>query len=149
MKYLPVLFMAMLAACQDYPRDIEGTLDHIRAERVMRVGLIAGEAETRDRVAISAYLDRVGRAAGARAEITRGAAEPLLLKLDHGQLDLVIGDMTEKSPWIADVMVIEPIAEAMLGKDRILLSPIARNGENRWIMLLERAVRDGHPKSDA
>ncbi|MGV3481807.1 MAG: hypothetical protein ACO1O3_17795, partial [Sphingobium sp.] len=118
------------------------------AERVMRVGLVAGEAETRDRAVIAAYLDRVGRAAGARPEIVRAAAEPLLLRLDHGQLDLVIGDMTEDSPWIADAMVIEPISETMLGKDRILLSPIARNGENRWIMLLERAVRDGHPKND-
>ncbi|MBY8825438.1 hypothetical protein [Sphingomonas colocasiae] len=149
MKYAPALLLATLAACQDYPRDIGGTLDHIRAERVMRVGLVAGEAETRDRAAITAYLDRVGRAAGARSEIVRGAAEPLLLRLGHGQLDLVIGDMTEDSPWIADAMVIEPIAETMLGKDRILLSPIARNGENRWIILLERAVRDGRPKNGA
>ena len=135
--------MTMLAACQDYPRDVEGTLARVRAERVVRVGLIAGAAEERDRAAIAAYLDRVGKAAGARPEITRGAAEPLLLRLDQGALDLVIGDMAEGTPWVSDVMVIEPIAAHPLGKERILVSPMARNGENRWIMLLERAVRDG------
>jgi len=135
--------MFMLAACQNYPRDTAGTLERVRAGHILRVGLVAGEAEARDREKIAAYLERVRRATGAKLVVTRGAAESLLLRLDQGALDLVIGDMSENTPWIADVMVIEPISETMLGKDRILLSPIARNGENRWIMLLERAVRDG------
>jgi len=143
MKYLLCLPMLMLASCQNYPRDVAGTLERVRGERVVRVGLVAGEAETRDRAKIETYLDRVSRMTGARPVVTRGAAEPLLLRLDQGALDLVIGDMSEGSPWVADVMVVEPISETMLGKDRVLLSPIARNGENRWIMLLERAVRDG------
>lgn len=143
MKYLLCLPMLMLAACQNYPRDTAGTLQRIQSGHVVRVGLIAGEAETRDQAKIAAYLDRVSKATGARPVVTRGAAEPLLLRLDQGALDLVIGDMSESSPWVADVMVIEPIGETMIGKERVLLSPIARNGENRWIMLLERAVRDG------
>lgn len=143
MKYLLCLPMLMLAACQNYPRDTAGTLERIQSGHVVRVGLIAGEAEARDQAKIAAYLDRVSKATGARAVVTRGAAEPLLLRLDQGALDLVIGDMSESSPWVADVMVIEPIGETMIGKKRVLLSPIARNGENRWIMLLERAVRDG------
>ncbi len=143
MKYLLCLPMFMLAACQNYPRDTAGTLERIQSGHVVRVGLIAGEAEARDQAKIAGYLDRVSKATGARPVVTRGAAEPLLLRLDQGALDLVIGDMSESSPWVADVMVIEPIGETMIGKKRVLLSPIARNGENRWIMLLERAVRDG------
>jgi hypothetical protein len=38
--------------------------------------------------------------------------------------------------------VIESLAERPLGERRVGLSPIARNGENRWIMLLEREARD-------
>jgi hypothetical protein len=143
MKYLLCLPMLMLVACQNYPRDTAGTLDRVHADHVIRVGLIAGEAEARDRARIAAYLDRVGKATGARPVVTRGAAEPLLLRLDQGALDLVIGDMSETTPWATDVMVIEPIGDTMIGKERVLLSPIARNGENQWIMLLERAVRDG------
>jgi hypothetical protein len=141
MKYLTLLTLLALAGC-DYPRDIEGTLDHVRAERVIRVGVIAGADEDRDKARIAAYLARVGRAAGAVPNVTRGAAEPLFARLDQGDLDLVIGELAQDSPWKTDVMMVEPIAERQEGKARIALSPIARNGENRWIMLLERAVRD-------
>ena len=57
--------MLMLAACQNYPRDTAGTLERIQSGHVVRVGLIAGEAEARDQAKIAAYLDRVSNATGA------------------------------------------------------------------------------------
>jgi ABC-type amino acid transport substrate-binding protein len=137
-----VCLAALLSACGAFPRDIDGTLDRLRSAGIVRVGLIAGPETARDRALIGAYLDRVGRATGAAPRIVTGAAEPLLAGLEAGQIDLVVGEIATDSPWITDVAVIEPLAERMLERRRIGLSPIARNGENQWIMLLEREVRD-------
>ncbi|HVQ08209.1 MAG TPA: hypothetical protein VMS43_07215 [Allosphingosinicella sp.] len=114
----------------------------MRAAGIVRVGLIAGPATARDRALIGAYLGRVGRAAGAAPRIVTGGAEPLLAGLEADRLDLVLGEIAADSPWVSDVAVIEPLAERVIERRRIGLSPIARNGENRWIMLLEREARD-------
>lgn len=134
--------LLLLAGCDNYPRDVAGTADMVRAQRIVRVGLIASERAAADRPLISAYLERLGRATGASPRFVAGSAEPLLLRLRAGQLDLVIGEIAEDSPWVADVAVIEPLAERDLGGRKVGLSPIARNGENRWVMLLEREARD-------
>jgi hypothetical protein len=135
---------ALLPACGAFPKDIDGTSERVRAAGIVRVGLIAGPgpATAQERALIAAYLARVGRAAGAAPRIVTGAAEPLLAGLEADRLDLVLGEIATDSPWVDDVAVIEPLAERALERRRIGLSPIARNGENRWIMLLEREARD-------
>jgi hypothetical protein len=134
--------LATLSACDNYPRDIEGTRDRIEAQKSFRVGLVAGLQEPQDRALAAAFLKRVSQATGASPQITTGAAEPLLVRLEEGELDLVIARIAKNSPWATDVAVIEPMAEHRIGGRTIDLAPIARNGENRWIMLLERQVRD-------
>jgi hypothetical protein len=133
---------ALLPACGAVPRDIDGTSERVRAAGIIRVGLIAGPATARDRALTGAYLGRLRRATGAAPRITSGAAEPLLAGLEAGGLDLVLGEIATDSPWASDVAVIEPLAERGIERRRIGLSPIARNGENQWIMLLEREARD-------
>lgn len=130
-----------LAGCDSYPRDVEGTLDRIRTEKIMRVGLVAS-ANAPSPAVVAAYLDRLRRATGASTRIVTGSAEPLLIGLDSGSLDVVIVEIMEDSPWMTEVAVIEPLAERSIGGRKVGVSPIARNGENRWIMLLEREVRD-------
>ena len=60
-----------------------------------------------------------------------------LLELQDGQLDLVVGIVSPDSPWTGRVAQLKPIGET-LAPQHLLLTPMARNGENRWIMLLER-----------
>jgi hypothetical protein len=133
---------ALLPSCGAVPKDIDGTLERVRAARVIRVGLIAGPATARDRALTGAYLGRLRRATGAAPRIVTAAAEPLLAGLEAGRIDLVLGEIAMDSPWVTDVAVIEPLAERAVERRRIGLSPIARNGENQWIMLLEREARD-------
>ena len=134
--------LALVAACGSLPRDIEGTRDRVESSRVIRVGLFQGSLSGPDRARAAAWLDRLSRATGARPQFVTGAAEPLLSRLQAGELDLVIGEVALDSPWLDEVAVIEPLARHEVGGRTIGLSPIARNGENRWIMLLEREVRD-------
>ena len=135
--------LATLGACdRDVPRDIDGTLERVRAAHVIRVGLIQGPAADAQRPRISALLARLRAATGAAPRVAWGAAEPLLAALEDDQLDLVIGEIAQDSPWQTDVTVIEPLTERAIGQRRLGLSPIARNGENAWIVLVEHETRD-------
>jgi len=141
MNWRLAFFAALtLAACDRLPMDPDGTLDRVRAERRFRVGLIAtGDAPVgaeRQRL----FLNRVARATGATPFLKEGASEPLLIELEEGKLDLVIGPLSPESPWVGRVALLEPIGETM-APQRLALTPIARNGENRWIMLLEAEAR--------
>jgi hypothetical protein len=142
MSRFALLLVLLVAGCANYPRDPAGTLDRIRAERVFRVGIIAGDMPAAERAKVQAYLAAVSGETGARPQLSTGAAEPLLLRLKQGALDLVVGPLAADSPWLDDVSIIEPLAERREGEETVALSPIARNGENAWIMLLERAARD-------
>ncbi|MBV8687116.1 MAG: hypothetical protein JOZ90_01100 [Alphaproteobacteria bacterium] len=126
-----------LAGCDSLPRDPDHTLERVRSEKLIRVGVIADGGEGPGLGAASAFLGRVARATGARPALRRGASEALLLDLEAGKLDLVLGTVSPDSPWAAEVAILHPLAESA-APQHLLVSPIARNGENRWIMLLER-----------
>lgn len=142
MKLFFLLLALLPAACADYPRDAAGTLDRIRAEQILRVGVVAGEFGPAERQRMHAFIAAVGRATGARPEMTTGPAEPLLLKLEQGSIDLAIGAFSEESPWASEVAMIEPLAVREADGGRVTLNPVARNGENGWILLLEREARN-------
>jgi hypothetical protein len=132
-----IILLISLASCGPYPRDIEGTYDRVSSSHVIRVGMIAGS----DMRPAASFLGNLARTTGAQVRSVHGSAEPLIAALDDDQLDLVIGEVATDSPWIKDVAVIEPLRTRRVGKSKIGLSAIARNGENRWIMLLERQAR--------
>jgi hypothetical protein len=139
---LAMLGIVLLAACGVSPRDIEDTRSRVETSRIVRVGIFQSALAGPDRLRALVFLDRLRRATGASPQAVTGAAEPLLARLEAGELDLVIGEIATDSPWVTAVAVIEPLTEHQVGGRTIGLSPIARNGENRWIMLLEREVRD-------
>jgi hypothetical protein len=136
-----------LAACGPYPRDVAGTLDRIEGTQRLKVGL--AELRPGDEDVAQRFLDRIERATGATATIETGPLESRLALLEHGDLDLVIGEIAEDSPWITPVAVIEPLSHRGEGRRKLGLSAIARNGENRWIALIEREVRDSAEQSGA
>lgn len=141
MKWPSVLCVALaLAGCDRLPRDPDGTLDRVRAERIFRVGLIASGDSPVGAERQRAYLARVARTTGATPRLKEGASEPLLIELEEGKLDLVIGPLSPESPWVSRVALLEPIGETK-APQHLALTPIARNGENRWIMLLEAEAR--------
>ena len=132
MKAWPLLLL--LAACGPIPRDPEGTLERVRRTHVIRVGVVEG-----DRVAAwRPLLGRVAAATGSAPRMETGALEPLLVRLEQGELDLVVGGaFAEDTPWLARV-TLGPV----LRRDRgIAHHVVARNGENAWIMLIERNAR--------
>jgi len=125
----------LVAGCDAIPSDPDGTLDRVRGERLFRVGLIASHTPPPD--GAGNLLQRLSRATGAKAAVERGPAEALLTRLEEGDLDLVLGEFAEQSPWAAQVTLSDPI----LANGPIVLAAAARNGENAWIALIHREAR--------
>ena len=99
MKWRSALCAALaLAGCDRLPRDPDGTLDRVKAERSFRVGLIASGDSPIGAERQRAYLSRVARATGATPQLEEGASEPLLIALEEGELDLVIGAAVAGKP---------------------------------------------------
>lgn len=136
-----LLAIAVLSACDAYPHDIEGTSRRIAATKQLRVGF--GSLSLQDRAVAQAFVDRIAAENSARPIVrSRGSTESLFADLEAGKLDMVLAEVAGDSPWLTDVTVIEPLATRKVGEREIGLSAIARNGENRWLMQLERHVRD-------
>lgn len=141
-RLLVTMALAALApGCSDLPMDPEGTLERIARERLLRVGVVAsGPAATAaDRQ--QALIARIAAATGSRPSLLTGSAEPLLMRLEQGELDLVVGEFHATSPWMLHVHILPPIAASSAGEEETIVAAAARNGENRWIMLLDREAR--------
>jgi ABC-type amino acid transport substrate-binding protein len=131
---------ALVSSC-GLPKDTDGTLERVRAAREFRVGLILGGPRGALDPRARALLERVGRAAGARPRLIGGDAEPLLARLEEGELDLVVGRFTKTTPWATLVSLTPPLATEKQGRTEIILAAAMANGENEWISLLEREAR--------
>jgi hypothetical protein len=101
---------------------------------MFRVGLVErnGGASQRE----IAFLDAVAKSARARPVLQGGAAEPLLLQLEKGDIDLVLGKFDARSPWASRVTFIPPLKERSGGDNTITVVAAAKNGENAWIQHL-------------
>lgn len=131
------ILLLALAGCADLPRDPDGTLDRVKGEHRVRIGLVDGGAET----AWRGVVEQIAASTGARPVVRHGMVEPLLLDLEAGDLDLVVGARFDReTPWVSRVSLGPPLA-AMEGDRPTAEHVVARNGENAWIMLVERAVR--------
>lgn len=125
-----------LGAC-DIPLDPSQTSERIRTKQVIRVGWVDN---TPAGPVAQAALVKLSEESGARIEQRPGDSETLLGELEKGKLDLVYGRYPATSPWTKRVYFGRPHGWlAKPPKD----DPVPRfampNGENRWIMAVEKA----------
>lgn len=140
MKYRWIFGALLLTAgCADIPQDPGGTLERVRSEGSFRVGLIAAPAH-KERQQL--FLRQVGGATGATPVVKSGTAERLLLMLEAGELDLVLGPMAAKSPWRKRVTFLPPLAGKKDSKGPLHTVAMAKHGENAWIGLLYRQASE-------
>lgn len=147
---LALSFLALaLSSCSGIPADPEGALDRVRGG-TLRVGVSHSPP----------YSDvRGAEPAGSEADLARefaasldaevqwvdGGEEHLMESLHHGELDLVIGGLTESSPWTDKAALTRPYTESTdsWGKSRkhVLAAPL---GENAFLSELEQFLdREG------
>lgn len=131
-----MIMTLLIAGCDQLPRDPAKTLVRIEQTRTFDVGLVAG---TPDDPVTHQLLSEIQHRTQARAQMHEGPAERLFGDLDAGTLDLVVGTVSKDSPWKTDV-TFGPALRTLPGSEEPLqLRTVMRNGENRWIMLVERA----------
>jgi len=144
-----ILSLLMLAACDDFPKDAEATLQKAEDRQTLRIGIIEHRPW--------AYRTDSGFA-GLEVEIASDFAKSLGLspdwqylpearafeKLEQFQLDLVIGGLATENPRGKRVGMTRPYLE--LGdrkKDQhVLATP---PGENRLITSLEKFLKRQAP----
>ena len=96
-----------LAGCGDFPRDAEGTLEHVRSgDRPLRVGWTAAEPWVRQAPGPDGPTgiepDLVRAFAGtlrARIEWVQGSEAQLVRALQQNALDLAVAGFDEDAPW--------------------------------------------------
>ena len=113
-----MLAVAALTGCQ-VPQDPDGTLDIVR-DGTMRVGVTESDpwvdlADPENPGGVEPELIR-RFAAGLNAEIDwiDGSEEELIGALKEGQLDLVVGGLTKKSPWMKEASLTWPYLKTRL-----------------------------------
>ncbi len=133
--------MLCLAGCGNLPKDPDGTLDRIRREHVIRVGRVQGGSTT-DAADWRQVLTRLEASTEAKPILQFGMLEPLLLDLEAGKLDAVVGGrFDEKTPWKARVSLGPPIRTIQTSTGKTASHIVVRNGENAWIMMVQREAK--------
>jgi len=135
-----------LARCGDLPKDPEGTLERIRRDHVIRVGRVQGSSAT-DALVWRRILERLEASTKAKSIFKSGMLEPLLLDLEAGKLDAVVGGrFDEKTPWQTRVSLGPPIHRIEIPAGKTVSHIVMRNGKNAWIMEVQRKIEEAEVK---
>lgn len=135
------LCMAMAlasAACSQPPRDSAGTTDRVERSGKVVLGEIAAVPRSPE---ADAALERVAGKLGATVERRSGYGEELLHQLERGEVDVVYGHFAQSSPWSKKVHLGTPLGRRKtVPSDEAVPRFAFRNGENGWIMRVEREI---------
>ncbi|WAP51600.1 transporter substrate-binding domain-containing protein [Arthrobacter sp. ATA002] len=138
------------ASCSNFPADPEGTLERV-TDGTLRVGVSHSPPATNIKGAeptgpetdlvrdFAASLD-------AGVEWLEGGEEYLMEALKQGDLDLVIGGLTESTPWTDKAALTAPYAESTnrWGQTRKHVLAV-RMGENAFLTTLEEFLAGRKP----
>ena len=144
--FASVVVAFTMTGCSEpnYPRDTEGTMERVQGS-VLRVGVSerepftevsdAGEVSGTEADVVEAYAETLD----ATVEYTTGPESDLVVMLHDGELDLVIGGLTSKSPWSKEVSLTKPWTSAVGpdGKQQKIAMAV-RAGENALQTNLEK-----------
>jgi len=136
------MLAATLAGCgMSIPADPDGTLDRVSGGE-LRIGaspdpgLVDVESST-PTGPLPDLAEQFAATLDAEPEWTVGSEETLVGMLEAGDLDLVIGGFTEKTPWIDKAGITRGYSgiEGADGRKIVMLVPL---GENAFLTDLER-----------
>lgn len=149
-RSLTTLVLVVLGATgcgTHFPADPEGTLDRVSGG-VLRVGVsphgpfttVSGANPSGSEVAlVEAYAESIA----ARVAWRTGGEEQLVTQLQHGHLDVVIGGLSDKTPWSDQAGLTRPYAETLdeFGQTRKHVMATPRN-ENAFLLSLDTFLQD-------
>ncbi|MFJ6158699.1 transporter substrate-binding domain-containing protein [Pseudarthrobacter sp. NPDC092184] len=156
MAGLLLAILMVLSGCgSSFPADPEGTLERVRGG-TLRVGASmngdwvritapgGGRLSSNDVQGMEAELvkDFAARL-GAEIEWVAGTEQVLADELKHGGLDLAIGGLDDKTPWVTHAGLTRPYAESRDGRGslhkHVMLVPL---GENAFLLELDKYLME-------
>lgn len=142
------LALSLTGCASSFPADPNGTLDRVTGG-TLRVGVSpngewadisdGGEPSGVEVALVEKFADEID------AEIawTEGGEEKLIADLNAGRLDLVIGGLTDATPWAEKVAVTRPFDEVSIGGGKtakhVMAAPM---GENAFLLELEKFLSE-------
>jgi ABC-type amino acid transport substrate-binding protein len=145
---LPTLLTAaLLSGCGvQIPTDPNGTLERVQASGELRVGVsphppfttLPPEPDSDPGGTEVTLMEDFASSLGAEAVYAVGGEEELVRRLEEGQLDVLIGGLTSKSPWSTKVGLTRPYLETPEGGEQVKHVMAVVRGENAFMSELER-----------
>jgi len=133
----------LLAGCGiQIPSDPDGTLEHVEGG-VLRAGVSPNDGwveieGTEPSGAEVEALSDFATSLDADVEWTVGSEESLVRGLENGDLDVVAGGLTDKTPWTTKAGTTRPWAETTLDDgEKVKLVMLVPLGENAFLSRLE------------
>jgi hypothetical protein len=139
MKRLLMIGMVLLCSCEGVPRDPGETSQRVMRDKAFRVGFVSPDISRE--IQTTRLIDQLEKTTGARSEVVAGSGEALLTRLQNGEVDILIGRFQAESPWASEVSMGPALSKSGTPGNPLELKAAMRNGENRWIMQIERASR--------
>jgi ABC-type amino acid transport substrate-binding protein len=137
------MLLALAGCGMSVPTDPDGTLERVRDEATVRAGasprpgwveVDSGRPTGPEVRLVEAFAGSLG----AEVSWTVAGEEHLVRLLEEGDLDLAVGGMTDKNPWMDKVAVTRPYAEVQAGgktEKHVMWAPM---GENAFLSELEQ-----------
>ena len=156
MAGLLLAVLMVLPGCgSSFPADPEGTLERVRGGTVrvgasmngdwVRInasgsgGLSNNDVQGTEAELVKDFAARLG----AEIEWVAGTEQVLADELKHGGLDLVIGGLDDKTPWVTHAGTTRPYAESRDGRGslhkHVMLVPL---GENAFLLELDKYLME-------
>ncbi len=132
-----LLSAALLAGCDDFPKDISGTTEAILRSGAMRAGIVASDRSGEE----NALATRLADSLDVAAEVSESSTEDLVRGLEEGEIDIVIGSFAKDTPWADRAAITGPARAIDPPADHPALRALVRPGENRWLIHVERTIR--------
>ena len=146
-----LLTAALLAGCSGgFPADPDGTLERVTGD-ALRVGVTSNPpwTEVQEGAAPSGLEAEIvaefAETLDAEVDWTAGSEEVLIGDLEAGELDLVVGGFTGRSPWSERAALTTPYTtvpdEHGAPEPHVMAAPL---GENAFLVRLETFLLEEH-----
>jgi ABC-type amino acid transport substrate-binding protein len=131
--------MVVLAACDDYPRDPEGTLDRARGG-IVEAGIVenapwAMQDNGKTRGIEVRLVEQFVSSLGGKVEWSEVSGTAAMRALKTRKLDLVVGGFLETDPWRSEAGFTRAYIS---GTKHVMAVP---KGENAWLVALETFLK--------
>jgi polar amino acid transport system substrate-binding protein len=141
MRYIFVVTL-FLAACSNFPADPRHTFNEV-ANATMKVGYtenppwVVKTAKGPQGIEVT-LVEEFAQQINAKVQWINGSEQALFEKMEKYELDMIIGGLTNKTPWKTKRVGITRPYVIVDEKEHVM---VVKSGENRFLITLEKFLQ--------